>query len=184
MWSNVFRNGELFVFIREWCESKGIIQARVVDHLDVDKSSVSHWWKKEVRPDPHHVRAIADMLGIDPRWLHYDPKQISSKDMDLMELWWSLEPIEKRKAKTVLAAYFSDVDEASQAEGSTKPLPSDVAHLARMKVALDEQGKAIGETIVARLAGKPDPKTDLCIEIVAAAREATRQPKALRTKGH
>jgi hypothetical protein len=53
-----------------------------------------------------------------------------------------------------------------------------------MKVALDEQSETISEVIVARLAGKPAPKADLCIEIVAAAREATRRPKVRRPKGH
>jgi transcriptional regulator with XRE-family HTH domain len=175
---------EIFVFIREWCESKGLIQARVVDHIDVDKSTVSHWWKNETRPDPPQVLAIAKMLGIDPRWLHYDPREVGPRDMELMETWWSLDPSQKQKAKAVLSAYFSVGSEETRADRPSGPLPDDIAHLSRMKMALDEQSQAIANVIVARLAGKPDPKAGLSDKIISATREATKTTSIRRPKSH
>ncbi len=170
------------MFIREWCESKGLIQARVVDHIDVEKSLVSRWWHKKTRPDPRHVLAIADMLGIDPRWLNYHPKEVGPKDVELMELWWSLDPSQQRKAKTVLAAYFSEDSEQNPADQPAEALPNDVAHLAKMKVALDEQSKAVAEIIISRLAGNPDPKATLDAKILSAARSSTEGTMVKRSK--
>lgn len=172
------------MFIREWCETKGLIQARVVDHIDVEKSLVSRWWHKSTRPDPGHVLAIADMLGIDPRWLNYHPKEFGPKDMELMELWWSLDSSQKRKAKAVLSAYFSEDSEQTPAGQPAEFLPNDVAHLAKMKVALDEQSKAVAEIIVSRLAGNPDPKATLDAKILSAARSSTEGTIVKRSKLH
>lgn len=172
------------MFIREWCESKGLIQARVVDHIDVEKSLVSRWWHKSTRPNPRHVLAIADMLDIDPRWLNYHPKEVSPIDMKLMELWWSLDPSQQRKAMAVLSAYFSEDSEQTPADRAADFLPNDVAHLARMTAVLNEQSKAVADIIAARLDGKPDPDASLCNDIISAARMATQPSKVRRPKNH
>jgi hypothetical protein len=121
------------------------------------------------------------MLGIDPRWLHYDPREVGPRDMELMETWWSLDPSQKQKAKAVLSAYFSDGSEETRADRPPRPLPDDIARLSRMKMALDEQSQAIANVIVA---GKPDPKAGLSDKIISATREATKTTSIRRPKSH